>query len=49
MFFVFSFWNGNDNATRNYFDEYYIPLVEIKDFKALIGNKPLFVEPSRNR
>ena len=30
-FFVFSFKNGNDNPARDSFDEYYMPLVEIKD------------------
>ena len=28
--FVLSFKNGNDGPTRNYFDEYYMPLVERK-------------------
>ena len=30
-FFVFSFKNDNDNPARDSFDEYYMPLVEIKD------------------
>ena len=38
--FVLSFRNGDDYSIRNYFDEYYMPLVEIKDFNALIDNKP---------
>ena len=29
-FFVLSFENGNDDPTRDCFDEYYMPLVEIK-------------------
>ena len=33
------FKNGDDDPTRNSFDEYYMTLVEIKDFKALIDNK----------
>ena len=33
--FVLSFKNGNDDPTRDSF-EYYMPLVEIKDFIALI-------------
>ena len=41
-FFVLSFKNGNDDSTRNCFYEYYMPLVEIKDFNALSDNKPLF-------
>ena len=40
-----SFNNGNDDTTRNFFDEYYMPLVEIKDFNALIDNKPFFYQP----
>ena len=35
--FVLSFKNGNDDPTRNYFGEYYMPLVEIKDFNGLIN------------
>ena len=30
--FVLSSKNGNNNPTRNYFDKYYMSLVEIKDF-----------------
>ena len=40
--FVLSFKNGNDDPTRNSFDEYYMSLVEIKDFNALIDNKRFF-------
>ena len=40
--FVLSFKNGDDDPTRYYFDEYYISLVEIKEFNALINNKPFF-------
>ena len=36
------FKNGNKHLTRNYFDKHYMPLVKIKDFNALIDNKPLF-------
>ena len=43
--FVLSFKNGNDNPTKDSFDEYYMPLVEIKDFNALIDNKPFFDQP----
>ena len=35
-----SFKNGDDDPTRYSFDQYYMPLVEIKDFNALIANKP---------
>ena len=47
--FVLSFKNGSGNPTRNSFDEYYIRLVEIKDFNALIYNKPVFDQPVKNR
>ena len=40
--FVLSFKNGDDGPTRNYLDKYYMPRVEIKDFNALIDNKPFF-------
>ena len=40
--FVLSFKNGNNDLTRNYFGKYYMQLVEIKDFNALIDNKPFF-------
>ena len=40
--FVLSFKNGNNDPTRDPFDKYYMPLVEIKDFNALIDNKPFF-------
>ena len=39
MLFVFSFKNSDDDPARNYLDEYYMPLVEIKNFNALIENK----------
>ena len=42
VLFVLSFRNSVDDHTRNYFDEVYMPLVEIKDFNALIDNKPFF-------
>ena len=34
--FVLSFENGDDEPTRNSFDKYHMPLIEIKDFNALI-------------
>ena len=40
--FAISFQNGDDDPTRNYFDEYYKPLVKIKDFYRLIDNRPFF-------
>ena len=47
--FVLPFKNGDNDPTRNYFDEYYMPLVEIKGFNALIENKPFFDQPVKNR
>ena len=41
--FVLSFRNGNDDPERNSFDKYYMPLVEIEDFNALINNKPFLI------
>ena len=38
--FVLTFKNGDNDPTRNYFNKYYMPLVEIKDFKTVIDNKP---------
>ena len=40
--FALSFTNGNDDPTRNFFDKYNMPLVEIKDFNQLIGKKNIF-------
>ena len=47
--FELLFRNGNDDPTRNYIDKYYIPLVEIKEFNALIGNKPCFDQPVKRK
>ena len=46
---VFSFKNSDDDPTRNSFDEYYMPLVEIKDFNTFIDNKLPFVQPAKNK
>ena len=46
---VVSFKNGDNDPTRNSFDKYYMPLVEIKDFHALIDNKPFFTQPVKNK
>ena len=43
--FVLSFKNGDDDPTRNFFDEHYMPLVETKDFNSTIDNKPFFDQP----
>ena len=45
---VISFRNGNNDPIRDCFDKYYMPLVEIKNFNALIGNKPIFDQPVTN-
>ena len=42
---MFSFKNGNNGATRNSFDKYYMPFEKIKDFNASIDNKPFFNHP----
>ena len=47
--FVLSLKNGDDNPTRDSFDEYYMSLVEIKGFNALIDNKPFFDQPIKNK
>ena len=44
--FILSFKNGDDGPTRN---ECYMPLVKIKDFNALIDNKPFFDQPVKNK
>ena len=47
--FVFSFKNGNDNPTRNFFDKYFMLFGEIKGFNASIDNKPVFDQPGKNQ
>ena len=47
--FVLSVKSGNDDPTRDFFDKYYMPLVKIKDFIALINNKQLFDQPGKNK
>ena len=34
---------------RDSFDKHYIPLAEIKEFNALIDNKPIFDQPVKNK
>ena len=43
--FVLLFRNGINAPTRNFFDKYYTPLLEIKDFKVSIDNKLFFNHP----
>ena len=40
-----SFKASENDAIRNCFDKYYMPLVEIKDSNALTDNKPFFDQP----
>ena len=40
--FVLSFKNGNSDSARHSFDKYFMSLVEIKYFNALIDNKAFF-------
>ena len=40
---VLSFKDGNNYPTRDSFDKYYMPLVRIKNFNALIDNKPFLI------
>ena len=47
--FILSFENGNDDPTGDSFDEYYMTLLKIKDFNALIDNKPFFDQPVKNK
>ena len=47
--FVPSFKNSENDPTRNYFDNYYMPFVEIKDFNALIDNKSLFHQTVKSK
>ena len=43
--FVLSFKNGNNDPTRNCFDKYYMPLVQIKYPNALNDSKTYFDQP----
>ena len=47
--FVVSFRNGDVDPTRISFDDYYMLLVEIKDFNALIDNKLFFEQPVKKQ
>ena len=47
--FVLSFKNGNNDPTRNSFNDYYITLVEIKDSNVLIDGKPFFDQSVKNK
>ena len=43
--FILLFKNSDTDPTRDSFNKYYMPLVEIKGFNALIDNKPFFHQP----
>ena len=47
--FAFSFKNGNNDHKTDSFDTYYIPLIEIKDFHELLGNKPFSDQPVKEK
>ena len=47
--FVLSFKNGENDPTRSSFENYYIPLVEIKNFNAFIDRKLFFDQPVKNK
>ena len=40
---------GNDDPLRDSSDKYFMPLVEIKDFKALIDKNSFFDQPVKNK
>ena len=43
--FVLSFKSSKNGPKKDYFVKYYMPLVEIKDFNALLENKPFLINP----
>ena len=43
--FVLLLKNGSNDPTRDSFEKYYMPPVEIIDFNALIDSKPFFDQP----
>ena len=49
LFLSFYSKNGIDDPTRNSFDEYYMPLSQLKDFDALIDNKRFFDQPLKTK
>ena len=46
--FALSLKNGDNAPTTNSLDKYYMPLVEIKDFKTVIDNKPFWYTCEKN-
>ena len=47
--FALSFKNGDNDPTRDSFDNFFMPLLEIKDFNALIEKKSFFDQPVTNK
>ena len=47
--FVILFKIGNDDPSRNYFDQYYTSLAEIKDFNASFDNEPSIDQPVKDK
>lgn len=47
--FLLSIKNGADDPTKNVFDNYYIPLVQIKDFNTFVDNRPFFDQLLKNK
>ena len=48
-FFVLLLKNDNDDPTINYFNKYYMQLVEMKEFNALNDSKPFFDQPVKKK
>ena len=46
---IISFKNGSNDPKTKSFDKYYMLLVEINDFNALIDNKSFFDQPVKNK
>ena len=47
--YVISFKNDNDDATRDSFAKFYMPLLKIKALNASIDNKPFLDQQLENR
>ena len=47
--FVLLFKNSDDDPTKNSFEEYYMPFIEIKNFNGLVENKPYFNQSVKNK
>ena len=47
ILFVLSLKDSNKDLKRNYFDKYYVSLVEIKSFNSLVDNKAFFEQPEK--